>query len=738
MLMTGRPQTLTRIRREQAGTVLALSAVMIPVFLVMVALVIDAGNWYTHKRQLQNKVDAGALAGGVEYVSRLRNCVTSPGSNGIAISDVAKRYAGINDPSDSIVGPEYNQTINETSRLTVKINAMSEDPSDFDFSDGANPCERHNTGDNISPPGRWVDVKARESDIGTIAGGFGLNLDRVSAHARVEMKQIIGIQRLGLPFVAETGDVVECVWAEFIRARDGSTTGFSLVGGATNPVLLNRVGTSNTWERAIGGVAFTNAHDDVAVRYWLGSTDGATPCNFSDPKRVQLPEDDLSLPNNEGTNAFRDAVADGNEVRGLNWINVYDGGVPPGPATKPTLRLFRLDNGSCGSTAFITAPGPCTISFTAVVDDGQSPAPSQITVDASDPQIASVTVLTSAASTSGDLTTYTGIINLNPTAQFSPTSRSQSYTQTGQTYFSVSYRRTVGFVGGTNCATGGGCSGNLDGEPVNGYADIQQAIYIADPVTSTPLAYAELIQSGTTPITGSYSAGPGANSGSFTIRLSHNAVLNTAFISLMRESVQGTGNRTRAIYCGNPSSGKPAIEDAIINGCLKKLVVNRRSDSCVPPPDSAANPWDCVKIEQGNVSSLRDAYETRFTCTPNRWTSPSSLPPDGDPRWAYIVLTGFGRTIPAGNNDWLPIEGLIRIYVTGWDKKPGGGGGGGGNTAESCSGANDLPPRGYDGNGAQLWGHMVEIITTDGGVITGDEECNLNRDMVNCKPVLVR
>ena len=41
---------------------------MIPVFLLLAALVVDAGNWYAHKRSLQNRADAGALAAGLEYI----------------------------------------------------------------------------------------------------------------------------------------------------------------------------------------------------------------------------------------------------------------------------------------------------------------------------------------------------------------------------------------------------------------------------------------------------------------------------------------------------------------------------------------------------------------------------------------------------------------------------------------------------------------------------------------------
>ena len=123
----------------------------------------------------------------------------------------------------------------------------------------------------------------------------------------------------------------------------------------------------------------------------------------------------------------------------------------------------------------------------------------------------------------------------------------------------------------------------------------------------------------------------------------------------------------------------------------------------------------------------RRACEERFQCTPNNWPNPSG----GDQRYAYIILTGFGRTGQAANNDWLPIEGLLRVYVTGWDESGGGGG------PANCS-YNDDPPRGYDSQGAQLWGHLVEPITLDPAVIVADGECDLTNDNIQCSPRLVR
>ena len=54
---------------------LVMAAVMIPVFLLLTALVVDVGNWYTHKRQLQNRADAAAFAAGVEYARNWKACV---------------------------------------------------------------------------------------------------------------------------------------------------------------------------------------------------------------------------------------------------------------------------------------------------------------------------------------------------------------------------------------------------------------------------------------------------------------------------------------------------------------------------------------------------------------------------------------------------------------------------------------------------------------------------------------
>ena len=235
-----------------------IAALMIPVFLLLAALVVDAGNWYAHKRSLQNRADAGALAAGLEYVNQLKACQTAPGTTGTAIANVAKGYAGTNES----VGTTYNKNVNNQGNVTVAINATN--PTAADWTDGGSPCFDHTTGDGWSPSGGlWTDVKVREADIGTLFGSFGINLPQIAAQARVEVEPIIGVATNGLPFIAETGDQIECVWARFVRARDGSTTGFTVT--PSNPIPLTETA-NHTWTGSVINIQFTNAADDVAVQ----------------------------------------------------------------------------------------------------------------------------------------------------------------------------------------------------------------------------------------------------------------------------------------------------------------------------------------------------------------------------------------------------------------------------------------------------------------------------------------
>jgi Flp pilus assembly protein TadG len=706
-----------RLRNERGG-ILVLAAVILPVFLLICGLVVDAGDWFTHKRQLQNRADAGALAAGVEYLSQLASCQTNPIATGNAIAAAAKQYAG--DPAAA--GTKYNQEITNNADLVVAINrANVTDGSDN--TDGGNPCQPHATGDTISPnaDSLWTDVKVRESNIGTLFKTFGVNLPSITARARVQVKQITGLSKGALPFVHETGDYVDCVWAEFVNVESGDRV--SLVG-SSNPVALTAdPNVPRRWSADIGGINLPTGATAVGVKYWMGSATAGS-CNFSTDLKRALPGDK----NGDSTP--------------IDWINVFDDDSPKS-GEAPLLHHFFLNPGGCGPdrVGFIYSSTSCTIGFSAQVDHGPNAVPSKITVTPSNANCTTNCVSSAVAtptSSSGTETTYTGQLTFDPNALSGSTSVSQDYTQVGQQLITASWTMTSGqLTTGTIddgskkgksctaskpclCTSSNPCKGDFETDvPGN----VVHSTYVADPVNSSPLYYSELL-SGSTPMPNSIAA-DGGPTGPFKVVLVNSGV-DEGHIVLIRDSVQASGNRTMAIDCGQ-GNGASKLSAAIQNGCPKTMVVNQRGDSCSPAPPLPSGAWDCINDVSGNKTGpVASGLGQRFAspCTTNNWvngSSPGNLAPS-DPRFAYIFLTSYGQLTT--KHGWYPIKAFLRVYVTGGD-------------GMNCPG-DDKPPRGYDGKGSQVWGHLVDFVTLSDDVIAGDQECDANVAIVQCKPSLVR
>ena len=93
---------MSRSMRDERGAIMAISAILIPVLLVITALIYDGGTWFTHKRQLQNRADAGALAAGYQLGLDWPACGGDALTKLAAenrIDAAARRYAG--DPQEA-------------------------------------------------------------------------------------------------------------------------------------------------------------------------------------------------------------------------------------------------------------------------------------------------------------------------------------------------------------------------------------------------------------------------------------------------------------------------------------------------------------------------------------------------------------------------------------------------------------------------------------------------------------
>ena len=192
--------------RDERGAILVMAAVMIPVFLLLTALVVDVGNWYAHKRQLQNRADAAAFAAGVEYAKSWKACIQSSDATvrtrprrrsrmrpGSTPAIQRRRTMRVEPCRGRSTTPRSRTRPTSTSSSTPGIADYNDDT---DFTDGgtlnvADPCFNH-AGDDISPGGgHWTDVRVKERNLPSLFGALGLPLSRNGARARVEIRPSI-------------------------------------------------------------------------------------------------------------------------------------------------------------------------------------------------------------------------------------------------------------------------------------------------------------------------------------------------------------------------------------------------------------------------------------------------------------------------------------------------------------------------------------------------------------------
>jgi hypothetical protein len=205
---------------------------MIPVLLLLTALVLDVGNWYTHKRQLQNRADAAAFAAGVSYAKNWKACVQNTDAAvklaaSQSIANTARQYAA--DPEASDYTPAsppaslYNENIADQSKLDVVVNS-TDYTNNTDNSDGGDPCFLHpaDANDPISPAGGvWTDVKVKERDLRSLVGSIGLPLSQNGARARVEIHPAISGTRF-LPLAIPNNAITQVQVRYFDECRDPS------------------------------------------------------------------------------------------------------------------------------------------------------------------------------------------------------------------------------------------------------------------------------------------------------------------------------------------------------------------------------------------------------------------------------------------------------------------------------------------------------------------------------------
>jgi hypothetical protein len=223
---------LSRLRRDDRGSVLVIVAVAVPMFIAMAAVVLDIGNWYAHKRSLQGRVDAAAFAASVAYGYSFPACTSSVAAAD-QITTATKQYGG-NGP-----GTTYNGSNGDGTAITV--NAPN----------GASPC---------ADGALYTDVRG-STTVPSLFSGFGI-VPTIAANARVAVMQLKTATGIA-PFAVANPGSTDCAKVDLVAAD----------GTLMSTKTVTRDATPNFWSAApvaFAMPAFTMPSDDVHANVTLG------------------------------------------------------------------------------------------------------------------------------------------------------------------------------------------------------------------------------------------------------------------------------------------------------------------------------------------------------------------------------------------------------------------------------------------------------------------------------------
>jgi hypothetical protein len=106
-----------RLNNKQKGQSLLIIAAAIVTFLALTAVVVDAGNDYVQRRQLQNSMDAGAVAGAIK--------IGLAGSTNGDVADAVTSYVTANGTDPNLVTTYYTVEDNSGNDIVVRTGAVA-------------------------------------------------------------------------------------------------------------------------------------------------------------------------------------------------------------------------------------------------------------------------------------------------------------------------------------------------------------------------------------------------------------------------------------------------------------------------------------------------------------------------------------------------------------------------------------------------------------------------------------
>jgi hypothetical protein len=709
---------IRRIAAEERGAVVAWVVLWVPLLIVIATFVIDVGNWWTHRRHLQNQVDAGALAAGAAY--SLPACQTDSALQD-DISDEAMSYSGTTRRIAAGNSPTTrNPQVSNSANVFVTINSTSywDGPSAGvapDYSDGGGPCYTHTN----DIKGFWTDVKATERNLPWLIPFAGSIVPRIQARARVAVKKAIIFTNalpLAVPDVNPTG-----VWGQFVDECAGSNLGAKFPLTRPDP----------------------NQQD-----LWGGST--LAP--------VTLPAPSGTCGAN-GKVGIRIIMSGGqNQNCGQALVECYDSGSANGLFM---TRVWDPPAGAAADPGAWTAGNPTT-TFLPYIKDVEldypaTPACSGYFTYVNCTATVAVTMEKGIGPNSFNVGTFNvlevaypgGTANLTDPDGDSTYTANVPFTTAGPYPITVDYHWQLRQNGvtwrGIACASGGSNNCEVPSNGTNSFGVVHRG-FRASGARSGPISQLEVRRSNTTLLENAQSGF--TDTLSVALRVSGTLVphyrqtcpTNTPNCDPLVNLRVTDGSQTQALDCDDTI---PNLRDEIAQGCHRLYKINDGSDpnwNPCPQPTSfnRAEPWGCVATQTGaTIGQFADGMNTRLgnqsSCVnDNNWrfidqpdNDLNPLKNQNDPRAIKLYLVPFGAFSGSGNQNY-PVTNVGLFYVTGY--------GGQGSNQDPCR----LNP--YHGDPASpgdMLGHFFKRVgINDDELIPIDEACIAN-SITPCVAVLV-
>jgi Putative Flp pilus-assembly TadE/G-like len=748
----------TRIRNAR-GSVLVLVAVAIFPIAGMMTFAIDASHWFDYSRNLQNRADAAALAGGLAFgntcfldsygdpwtglqskVGKWAQLYSGPGTGepfdggsnpaaNVPYSDATVAAAtGVNPFAYKNVP---NLTLGSLNDYFVRLNAddyadkggtnfamSTTDPSaNGGVNQGFCNSDPHldKTDKDPGDPGGMVDVKVTQEQLPNFIPIFNVH-PNIEAHARVELQQLQVAENVRPIAVGDASDI-PCITANFLNADGNLVTSEKLV--QEKDANGDPTGTWNS------------TADAKAVTMPTGAS----------PVTVELFLNNCVTGNAAGTKY--DYITTNGQGHQLGLVYINNWGNPASPVTAPQVAAGGVtltgSNASICDPYFQSSGGACAVGVTANV---VFPAPaSGVTyyVRAVDAGSNNSCDPNSNSCSNVDLNVVSG------TSYSSATGFPAFGSDSGKHNIDIWTAQLGGSVGGKSCNTSSGTQWATSNKNCWTDLGIQQRAFSGingtnlcnDPTFDTgPLQW---ITVGQEDNNGNIVANTGANafaqgaSPRLFIRTSVAGLSNSQFgdPSICLRVGESTSHDTGLIICPPQTSGGGQQDIAAIeNGCdpLQKNIRVQQDGSLLCSPTIVPN--DCVTNDTGQSPPVLKGFDN-LVCTDgnnpvNNWQLNQGNVDITDPRALVFVITApvdFTTQNGTTQNPTIPIRNFAVFYITGWSTGQGG--------VQGCSN-NESAPAGA-GNG-EIWGHWTSLPIPGSG---NGEQCKFN-EFGNCVAALTR